>query len=153
MKKPARKVPTPKQAAANKELLNWVFADLAAGNGRPFIEMLSDDVIWHVEGSTAWSRSYRGKAAVKADLLGPLFQVLAGPNPLTVSRMIAEEDCVAVQARGNARTKAGADYCNSYCMIFRLNDGRVVEITEYADTALIERMLPYPAMATGVAAG
>ena len=33
MKKPARKVPTPKQAAANKELLNWVFADLAATLG------------------------------------------------------------------------------------------------------------------------
>lgn len=114
--------------------------------------MLAEDVVWHVEGSTPWSRSYRGKAAVKADLLKPLFEVLAGPNPLTVSRMIAEEDCVVVQARGQARTKAGAEYCNSYCMIFRLIDGRVVEITEYADTALIERALPYPAM-DGVAAG
>ena len=147
------KKPAPKQAAANKALLEWVFADLAAGNGRPFIEMLSDDVVWHVEGSTAWSRSYRGKAEVKAGLLKPLHQVLAGPNPLTVSRMIAEADCVAVQAHGNARTKAGAAYCNSYCMIFRLVDGRVVEITEYADTALIERALPYPAAAEGVAAG
>jgi ketosteroid isomerase-like protein len=142
------KKPAPKQAAANKQLLHWVFADLAAGNGRPFIEMLAEEVVWHVEGSTPWSRSYRGKASVKADLLKPLFAVLDGPNPLTVSRMIAEEDCVAVQARGNARTRAGADYCNSYCMIFRLNDGRVVEITEYADTALIERLLPYPAVET-----
>lgn len=149
------KKPPEKQAAANKALLQWVFADLAAGNGRPFLEMLSDDVVWHVEGSTAWSRSYRGKAAVKSDLLGPLFQVLDGANPLTVSRMIAEDDCVAVQARGNARTKAGADYCNSYCMIFRLNDGRVVEIIEYADTALVERVLPYPATedVAGAAAG
>lgn len=147
MKKPAQK-----QAAANKALLHWVFADLAAGNGRPFLEMLAEDVVWHVEGSTAWSRSYRGKAAVKADLLKPLFEVLAGPNPLTVSRMIAEADCVVVQARGNARTKAGAAYCNSYCMIFRLDDGRVVEITEYADTALIDRALPYPAVAEGASA-
>lgn len=139
------KKPAPKQAAANKALLQWVFADLAAGNGRPFVEMLADDVVWHVEGSTTWSRSYRGKAEVKSRLLRPLSEVLAGPNPLTVLRMIAEDDCVAVQARGNARTKAGAAYCNSYCMIFRLTDGRVVEITEYADTALIERALPYPA--------
>ena len=51
--------------------------------------------------------------------------------------------------------RAGADYCNSYCMIFRLIDGRVVEITEYADTALIKRALPYPATedAAGAAAG
>lgn len=145
MKKPAQK-----QAAANKALLQWVFADLAAGNGRPFLEMLADDVIWHVEGSTAWSRSYRGKAAVRAGLLKPLHDVLDGPNRLQVSRMIAEADCVVVQARGNVRTRAGADYCNSYCMIFRLVDGRVVEITEYADTALIERALPYPATESAV---
>ncbi|MEK9970048.1 MAG: nuclear transport factor 2 family protein [Ferrovibrio sp.] len=143
MKKPAQK-----QAAANKALLQWVFADLADGNGRPFLDMLADDVVWHVEGSTAWSRSYRGKQTVKTDLLKPLHQALAGPNPLTVSRMIAEADCVVVQARGNARTKAGAVYCNSYCMIFQLVDGRVAEITEYADTALIERALPYPAAET-----
>lgn len=142
------KKPPQKQAAANKALLQWVFADLAAGNGRPFLEMLAQDVVWHVEGSTAWSRSYRGKQAVKADLLKPLHMALAGPNPLAVSRMIAEEDCVAVQARGNAVTRAGAPYRNSYCMIFRLVDGRVVEITEYADTALIERALPYPATET-----
>lgn len=148
MKKPAQK-----QAAANRALLQWVFADLAAGNGRPFLEMLAEDVVWHVEGSTAWSRSYRGKQVVKAELLKPLHQVLAGPNPLSVSRMIAEDDCVAVQARGNARTKDGAPYCNSYCMIFRLVDGRVVEITEYADTALIERALPYPKAESLVPAG
>ncbi|MCW0235425.1 MAG: nuclear transport factor 2 family protein [Ferrovibrio sp.] len=142
---------SPKQAAANKALLQWVFADLASGNGRPFLDLLAEEVVWHVEGSTAWSRSYRGKAAVKADLLKPLFEVLAGPNPLSVLRMIAEDDCVAVQARGNAVTRAGAPYCNSYCMIFRLQDGRVVEITEYADTALIERVLPYPAGVASVA--
>lgn len=134
-----------KQAAANKALLQWVFADLAAGNGRPFLDMLAEDVVWHVEGSTAWSRSYRGKPAVRADLLKPLHAVLAGPNRLAASRFIAEADCVVVQARGNVSTRAGEPYCNSYCMIFRLQDGRVVEITEYADTALIERVLPYPA--------
>lgn len=146
MKKPAQK-----QAAANKALLQWVFADLAAGDGRPFLEMLAEEVVWHVEGSTAWSRSYRGKAEVKAELLKPLHLALAGPNPLTVSRMIAEADCVVVQARGNAVTRAGESYCNSYCMIFRLVDGRVVEITEYADTALIERALPYPAAQVSLA--
>ncbi|WP_341898187.1 nuclear transport factor 2 family protein [Ferrovibrio terrae] len=136
-----------KQAAANKALLQWVFADLATGQGRPFLDMLAEDVVWHVEGSTGWSRSYQGKSAVKADLLKPLHAVLDGPNRLSASGFIAEADCVVVQARGNGRTKAGEPYCNSYCMIFRLRDGRVVEITEYADTALIERVLGPPQVA------
>ena len=147
----AAKQASPKQAAANKALLQWVFADLASGNGRPFLDLLAEDVVWHVEGSTGWSRRYQGKAVVKTDLLRPLHAVLAGPNRLTASRFIAEADCVVVQASGNAVTRAGAPYCNSYCMIFRLQDGRVVEITEYADTALIERVLPYPAGVASVA--
>lgn len=140
-----------KQAAANKALLQWVFADLKDGNGRSFLDMLAEDVVWHVEGSTGWSRSYRGRNTVKAELLRPLHDVLDGPNRLEASCFIAEDDCVVVRARGNARTRAGAEYCNSYCMIFRLRDGKAVEITEYADTALIERELPYPAIVAGTA--
>lgn len=148
------KKPPEKQAAANKALLQWVFADLAAGNGQPFLDMLADDLVWQVEGSTAWSRSYRGKAEVKSGLLKPLHLVLDGLNRMAVTRMIAEDDWVMVQARGNAKTRAGLPYCNSYCMIFRLRNGRVVELIEYADTALIERALPYPAAAAeGAAAG
>jgi ketosteroid isomerase-like protein len=43
-------------------------------------------------------------------------------------------------------TKAGEPYCNHYCMLYRLADGRIVEIKEYQDSALCERVLgPYPA--------
>lgn len=40
--------------------------------------------------------------------------------------------------------KAGDPYQNSYCWIFRLVDGQVVELTEYADTALIDAVLQAP---------
>ena len=43
-----------------------------------------------------------------------------------------------MQANGKARTKSGKDYNNSYCHIFRVVGGKVTEINEYLDTALVD---------------
>lgn len=131
-------------ATQNKQLLQHVFAETAKGNGRPFVEALADDVNWSIIGSTAWSRTYRGKQAVLGELLGPLNAQLADGNRISAQRFIAEGDCVVVEARGHSLTKAGEPYHNSYCWIFRLVDGQVVELTEYADTALIDAVLQPP---------
>ena len=131
-------------AAQNKQLLQNIFAETAKGNGRPFVQALADEVSWTIIGSTAWSKTYRGKQAVLAELLGPLNAQLADGNRITAQRLIAEDDCVVVEGRGHNVTRAGDPYQNSYCWIFRLVDGQVVELTEYADTALIDAVLQAP---------
>jgi hypothetical protein len=131
-------------ATQNKQLLQNVFAETAKGNGRPFVQALADEVRWTIIGSTAWSKTYRGKQAVLSELLGPLNAQLADGNRITAHRFIAEDDCVVVEARGHNLTQAGDPYHNSYCWIFRLVDGLVVELTEYADTALIDAVLQAP---------
>jgi hypothetical protein len=36
-------------------------------------------------------------------------------------------------------------YDNQYCLLYRLRDGKIVEIREYNDSILCERVLgPYP---------
>jgi ketosteroid isomerase-like protein len=130
-------------ATENKRLLQAIFAETARGNGRPFVEALAEDVRWSIIGSTAWSRSYQGKAAVLAELLGPLNAQLDG-NTISAQRFIAEDDLVVVEGRGHNRTRAGAAYQNSYCWIIRLRDSKMVEITEYADTQLIATVLQAP---------
>ena len=46
---------------------------------------------------------------------------------------------------GEMRTKAGVPYNNDYCLIYRLKDGKIVEIREYCDSALTEKILgKYP---------
>ena len=127
----------------NKRLLQAVFAETARGNGRPFVEALAEDVRWSIIGSTAWSRSYQGKAAVLAELLGPLNAQLDG-NIISAQRFIAEGDLVVVEGRGHNRTRAGAAYENSYCWVIRLRDSKMLEITEYADTQLIATALQAP---------
>ena len=54
---------------------------------------------------------------------------------------MADEDHVVVEARGDNMTKSGVPYCNDYCMVYRLRDGKIVEIREYCDSALVEAVL------------
>jgi ketosteroid isomerase-like protein len=130
--------------AENKALLQEVFAETAKGNGRPFVATLADDVRWRIIGKTAWSRTYEGKQAVLAELLGPLAAQFEGPNRVSADRFIAEGDLVVVEARNHSVTKAGLPYPNRYCWVFVMRDGKVADITEYADTQLITETLAHP---------
>ncbi len=59
---------------------------------------------------------------------------------------IAEGDYVVVEARGDNVTKTGVRYDNQYCMVWRIENGKIKQIKEYCDSALVERVLgPFPA--------
>jgi hypothetical protein len=131
--------------AENKAVLQQAFAETAKGNGRPFVDMMANDVRWSIIGSTAWSRTYEGKADVLANLLGPLATNFNGPNTVTAERFIGEDDLVAVEGRNRSVTHDGTAYANRYCWVFTFRDGKVAEIVEYCDTDLINRTLTPPA--------
>jgi ketosteroid isomerase-like protein len=131
-------------AQNNKAVLVSVFAETAKGNGRPFVEALADDVRWTIIGSTDWSKTYVGKAAVIDDLLRPLGRQLGGPSIIEAQRFVAEGDYVVVQGTGHNVTASGKKYENSYCWVIRMQDGKMSELTEYADTQLIAAALGPP---------
>jgi ketosteroid isomerase-like protein len=130
---------------ANKQLLQQIFSELARGNGKPFVESWADDFCWTIVGSTKWSKTYRGKQIVLDELMKPLFSQFADRYTNTAHRFIAEDDYVVVECRGRVMTKAGKPYNNTYCYVIRLQDGKLSELTEYLDTALVEEVLENPA--------
>jgi ketosteroid isomerase-like protein len=131
-------------AAENKELMRDVFDELAKGNGRPFVEALAEDVRWTIIGSTAWSRTWTGLAAVQIELLDPLFAQFESSYRAEAVRLIAEDDYVVIESRGDVTTKMGKPYRNTYCYVCRLEDGKVRELTEYCDTELLTEALAPP---------
>jgi ketosteroid isomerase-like protein len=61
----------------------------------------------------------------------------------TFHRVIAEGDNVMVEFEGDATLANGDKYCNQYCMVFTLNDGRIQQVNEYYCTLLAdEKILP-----------
>jgi uncharacterized protein (TIGR02246 family) len=133
-------------AAENKQLMQRVFAELADGNGQPFLDVLADDARWTVIGSSPWSRTYEGKRAITVELMRPLFRQFADQYRARAIRIVAEDDVVVVEARGEVMTKSGEPYNQTYCYVFQLADGEVRELTEYLDTALVNQVLEMPAI-------
>ena len=142
-------------ASDNKRTMAAVFAELERGNPAPFRDLLAEDCVWTMIGTTSWSGTYRGKSAILTRLLQPLRTQFADQYRNAASRIVAEGDVVVIECRGQVTTKAGTPYHNTYCWVCRMEGGLVKELTEYMDTELVARVLePPPAGAgAGAAAG
>jgi uncharacterized protein len=132
-------------AAANKKLVQQVYADSASRSGTTFADNLAEDACWTVTGQYSWSHQFKGRDAIQNGLMGH-FRSFFAERPRTVAfNFIAEGDYVVVESRGDNVTKAGLRYDNHYCMVWRIADGRIKEIKEYCDSTLVERVLgPFP---------
>jgi ketosteroid isomerase-like protein len=131
-------------ATANKELMQEIYDELAKGNRMPFRNALAEDFRWVMKGRTAWSKTYQGRDAVRTELLQPLFEQFAGDYKNTLLRIFADGDHVIIECEGSVTTRAGKPYNNQYCLIFRLESGKIKEMTEYLDTALVDEVLAPP---------
>ena len=135
----------PMSAIANKKLVQQVYTDSANRSGTTFVDNLADDACWVVTGQYSWSHEFRGRAAILDGLMGH-FRSFFAERPRTVAfNFIADGDYVAVEARGDNVTKAGLRYDNQYCMVWRIENGKIKQIKEYCDSTLVERVLgPFP---------
>ncbi len=131
-------------AAENKELMRAAFDELAKGDGRPFVDLLAEDIRWTIIGTTEWSGTWEGRRAVRTGLLDPLFDQFATRYRNRAIRLIAEDDYVVIECRGDVTTKADQPYRNTYCYVCRLDGGMVRELTEYCDTELLTKALTPP---------
>jgi len=138
-------------ALDNKKLIEEIFAaagnpDSAARDRALFTASLAEDVTWTVIGQYSWSRTFRGKDAVLNDLLCHVRSQLVDRGRTVAHRLIAEGDYVVVEAKGDNLTRSGMRYDNDYCLVYRLEDGKIKEIREYCDSVLTEKALgPFPA--------
>ena len=124
--------------ASNRKLIEQIFA--AAGNPDPavrdralFAASLADDAIWTVTGQYSWSRTFTGKQSIMNDLHGHVRTRLAERTRTIAHRFIADGDHVAVEAKGDNVTREGVRYDNDYCLVFRLEGGKIKEIREYCE--------------------
>ena len=131
-------------ATDNRHLMQRIFDGLAHGDARLFLDSLDEAAVWRMIGTTPWSGVYAGKAAIRRDLLAPLFAQFADQYLNVADAIIAEGDTVVVECWGKVTTKAGQRYDNTYCWVCRLADGKIVSLTEYMDTQLVATALRPP---------
>jgi ketosteroid isomerase-like protein len=127
-----------------KDRILAAIAAFGEGSVQPFLDMLAPDATYRVIGTTAVSGTYRGIDQLMSRLFVPLGTELATPIRLEVRAATSAGDRLFVQGEGTARLRSGAPYDNTYCFAFRWSGDRVVEVTEYLDTALVARAFGVP---------
>ncbi|MDE1932986.1 nuclear transport factor 2 family protein [Bradyrhizobium sp.] len=132
--------------ASNRKLIEEIFVaasnpDPAARDRALFVASLADDATWTVTGQYSWARTFTGKQSILNDLHGHVRARLAERTRTIAHRFIADGDYVVVEAKGDNVTREGVRYDNDYCLVFRLEDGKIREIREYCDSVLTERAL------------
>lgn len=128
-------------AEQNEKLLREIFDQLAVGNGRALTDAMADDFRWVFPGDWSWSGTWEPKAQVVRGLLRPLMAQFAGDYRSEAETIVAQGDRVVVQARAHATTVRGERYDQTYCFVYRVTEGRLREVVEHCDTALVERVL------------
>jgi ketosteroid isomerase-like protein len=128
----------------NKKLLEDIFDQLARGNTRAMSEAMADEFRWVFPGDWSWSGTWEPKQVVLDELLRPLMAQFESYRS-EAGLILADGNRVVVQAGSRATTKRGDPYNQTYCYIFRVRDGRLTEVVEHCDTALVDRVLDPPA--------
>jgi uncharacterized protein len=130
-------------ATENKELLQGIFDQLAHGDASGMRRAMAADFRWVFPGGWTWSGTWEPRQAVLDEMLRPLMAQFASYRSEATS-ILADGDRVVVEARAQATTHRGEAYNQAYCYVFRVADGQLAEVTEYCDTALVERVLDPP---------
>jgi len=101
------------------------------------------DAVWHIPGDGTLAGDYVGPDAIFGDFYTKAVARFdpATPAQLTLRSIIADGPMAVAQWRTTGRTVTGADYDNSYCVVFEVRDGKIAEVWEYLDTAHFEQAL------------
>jgi uncharacterized protein len=133
------------RAQQNKALMQKIFEGSGGDDRNLFYDHVADDATMTITGQYSWAQTLVGKERIARDLYGYVRSRLSHRGKTQAFHFLAEGDWVVVEARGDMVTLAGEPYQNHYCLFYRFRDGKIVEMKEYQDSTLCERLLgPYP---------
>ena len=117
-----------------------VFKGLENGDGAGFFEHVADDVDWIVMGTHPLAAHYRSKKAFIAGTFDKLAQVLPQGAQLEVEYLIVKDDQAVVELHSLATAKNGMRFDNRYCWVVYFQNGVIVRIRAYLDSAMVARL-------------
>jgi uncharacterized protein len=108
-------------------------------------EFLTDESTYTMMAPSLGMRPLEGRRAI-VDFFGganQMFEGGGGPK-VTITRVVAEGDAVAVEATGTAPLVNGNVYDNRYHFAFDTRDGKVLAVREYMDSFHVVNVMPQP---------
>lgn len=129
----------------NIALAERYYQALADGDFEALADLHADDVAFNLVGSTPVSGRWEGKAECFGPLVADNVVGKLVPETVQFSRkwaiMCADEDRVVGMMYGGGMGTNGHEYLQTYCQIMTIRDGKIAELHEFFDTALVELAL------------
>ena len=130
---------------ANRRLVEKWYHALAAGDFETIFDLHHEDVVYNMVGNTPVSGRIYGKdACCNGMIMQKLLQKLV-PGQFQFAKewhiVAAEGDRVVGLMKGGGPTVDGHQYDQTYCEIFTIRDGKIVEMHNFLDTVLVEQCL------------
>jgi uncharacterized protein len=105
-----------------------------------FIDYIADNAVWTVTGSDS---PLRGTYTPKSEILrvfGEHAQYFEGELKPKVTNVIVIGDTAVVELISNGVTKKGVPVANEHCWILEFEEGKILKLRGYMDTALSKRV-------------
>ena len=134
----------------NRQAVRAFIEALSSGDAAAMAECLAPGAVAVTKGFTNFTGTSDRETILRA--VDGMKGVVPTGLRLSAPQLIAEGNTVVAEFEGNALTAHGTPYCNQYCMVFWLADGKIVRTHEYFCTKLAEEVL-WPVVAqAGLAA-
>jgi ketosteroid isomerase-like protein len=123
----------------NKQIVREILDEIGRGNLEKFRSAMANDIRYSIAGSSPFSGAHTREQWWN-EVVKPLGEKLDGHIGIELKTIIAEGDLVFSQSQGAAKTKDGRPYNHLYAHLWRFKDGKIIEITEWLDTALTSQI-------------
>ncbi|MEG5265548.1 nuclear transport factor 2 family protein [Pseudomonas sp. JDS28PS106] len=127
--------------ATNRQIVTQAFDRWAAGGSTFFTDVLAPDVSWTIKGSGPSAGVFEGRERFIEQAVRPFVSRLSSPVRPVSRQLWADGDHVVIHWDGVAVARDGQAYNNSYAWIFRMQDGKAVEVTAFLDLAPYDDVL------------
>ncbi len=122
------------------ERVREIFKGLEKGDGAAFFENVAEDMDWTVMGSHPLAGHYHSKKDFIAGTFAKLGRVLPQGAQLQVEHLIVKGNQAAVELHSLATAKNGMRFDNRYCWIVYFQNGLIVRVRAYLDSAMVARL-------------
>jgi ketosteroid isomerase-like protein len=122
------------------QLLKWL---LDERDHERFLAALADEVTWTIPGNWPGVSGVKDKAAI-VQFVRTITRTFPSGYRSDIHHITGDNSTVIVEFTGRARTAAGRDYENSYCLAVEFRDESVCAIREYMDTLYADTLIFSP---------
>ncbi len=100
-----------------------------------------DQFLWTIKGSSVLSGIYNDKEEFFKKVIDRLNKQLLPGWKMHILDSYLDNDTLIVEMKGEVKAKSGKDYNNEYCWIFKFADNKIISITAYYDSLLVNQTL------------